>query len=273
MTKTILFTIKKGGVGKTTLATNQASLLALNNKKVLMIDLDPQGHVLAVFGKNPSNIKKNISLLATKKAKLEEIVKKVQLDEKTTMDVIPANADLQDFYDDKRTNYQLIATTIINISKTNKYDYVVIDTKPNWDDLISLCVQFADLVVSPILSGTKMVFALDDLKQVLEYLEQANKKTKTIIVPNRFTIKMKKDKKTGEKKQVKDRSSDFLPVIKNKFKGMKNVTVAEPINNSEQIENADSYFNKPIVCIKGVTAFNKAKRQQRALNELIVKNL
>jgi cellulose biosynthesis protein BcsQ len=58
MTKIILTNIEKGGTGKTELTVNQAYLLSLKGK-TLIIDLDSQGHVLASFGIDPNSFQVN----------------------------------------------------------------------------------------------------------------------------------------------------------------------------------------------------------------------
>ena len=70
--KTILFGIKKGGAGKTTIATNQAVLFSQKGK-TLLIDLDPQGNSSLYFGFDPNGVKSISKLIDAKENKLNYI--------------------------------------------------------------------------------------------------------------------------------------------------------------------------------------------------------
>ena len=92
MRKIISIANQKGGVGKTTTAINLSSSLAMAEKKVLLIDGDPQGNTTSGMGVDKASIeKKNLYHALIGRCSLEEIIVKTQI---PTLDVAPANQDL-----------------------------------------------------------------------------------------------------------------------------------------------------------------------------------
>src|SRR5688572_26968478 len=91
MGKTIAIANQKGGVGKTTTTINLGAALAQAGKRVLLVDLDPQGALSVGFGLNPDSLEKTLyDLLVDDNDRVSEVT----LHPREGLDVIPSNIDL-----------------------------------------------------------------------------------------------------------------------------------------------------------------------------------
>jgi ATPases involved in chromosome partitioning len=94
MSKTEIISIinQKGGVGKTTTAINLAAGLAFQNKKTLVVDLDPQGNATTGLGlSNSDNSNETIYAVLNGTKKFSEVIKKTRFQ---NLDLVPSNVDL-----------------------------------------------------------------------------------------------------------------------------------------------------------------------------------
>ena len=137
--KTILIANRKGGVGKTTTAINLATAFGLKGKKVLVIDLDTQGHIQYGFGYNKT-FKKGIhrSLIY---GKIDNII-----DTNFKISFIPAdiNFDISNIPNKKNRLKNLLKEV------KNDYDICIIDTPPTSDILLKNSLIASDYVLVPM---------------------------------------------------------------------------------------------------------------------------
>ena len=136
MSKTQIISVinQKGGVGKTTTVINLAAGLALLNKKILVVDLDPQGNATTGLGiSNSDNSDDTIYGVLNGTKKILEIIKKTQFQ---NIDLISSNVDLSGLEVETAgvTRRAFISKEQIMAylnDFNNKYEYVLIDCPPS----------------------------------------------------------------------------------------------------------------------------------------------
>ena len=131
MAKVVSFSNQKGGVGKTTSCVNISAQIASKGKKVLMIDMDPQGNATSGLGLEKSKIKKTTYDVIIGRCEIEDAIIKTRF---KNLSVVPANIDLAgaelELYElDENTNFSHLALDSIK----DDYDYIFIDCPPSLD--------------------------------------------------------------------------------------------------------------------------------------------
>ncbi len=100
MGKIIAFSNQKGGVGKTTTCVNMSACLAGLGKKVLLLDLDPQGNATSSLGIEKDENLKSIYNVITNDSNIEDVVRRTKY---KGLDIIPSDINFKKFtYDDKK---------------------------------------------------------------------------------------------------------------------------------------------------------------------------
>jgi chromosome partitioning protein len=147
---------RKGGCGKTMLSLNIAGALAAHGKRVLLIDLDPQGSLSEILHRYPDDVKRSISRSLVS-GHLEDALTGTAMPK---VDFVPADDELSDVNHgmdpvSRRTirgRERLLADLLARSEDlVNGYDIVIVDTPPDTKgELTSTAIVAADLIVVPI---------------------------------------------------------------------------------------------------------------------------
>ena len=166
MNRVIAIANHKGGVGKTTTAINLSACLADLGKKVLALDLDPQGNMTSGLGVDKDEIESSVYDLLIGNAGIEECICENVLD---NLDVLPSNIDLSAAEIEMIgvDNKEFIIKKEMEKIK-DKYDFVIIDCPPALSMLTINAMTTADSVLVPIQCE---YYALEGLSQLIHTIE------------------------------------------------------------------------------------------------------
>jgi len=215
---------QKGGVGKTTLTYNLGKALNLRNKKVLLIDLDPQGGLTLYAGFNPDSLKETVYQVLIGELPIKKAIKQVN-----GLEILPANIDLSGAEVEliNEIGRERILETALEEIK-NEYDYVLIDTSPHLGLLTINALVAADKVLIPVETKYLGVRGLAILFRMIEKIQRKLKPELGIcgIVPTFY-------ERTTHSRQVVEELKQYL---------QGKVKIFEPIKKT--VKFADSVAQK-----------------------------
>lgn len=170
MGRIIAITNQKGGVGKTTTSVNLSACLAYLGKKVLLIDIDPQGNATSGTGINKGELQGCIYNVLIDDETIENVTQKTKID---NLFVVPATISLAG------AEIELVSTISREVrlkhaleKVKDQYDYIIIDCPPSLGLLTLNALTAADAVIIPVQCE---YYALEGLSQLLSTVRLVQK--------------------------------------------------------------------------------------------------
>jgi chromosome partitioning protein len=203
-----LFLNFKGGTGKSVISANYGYRLAQHGFKVLMVDLDPQGHLTKCLGCDPENFSKTLYDVIINKVPIQSVITSTKL---STLELIPANLGLSPIelsLTGLHAREYKLRRVLADIE--DNYDIIVLDAPPNIGLLNLNAILSVDDLLVPVLAdflsydGLKILFeTLRDIEEDFEYLLQ-----NIFIFLNRYNESM--NISTRSRDAIRKNYSDYV---------------------------------------------------------------
>jgi chromosome partitioning protein len=195
MSRKIIYLNQKGGVGKTTLAHNSAYYLATKcKKKVLLVDLDPQGNTSEIYIED-KNSEPSVGVIFSQRSyNAENIISKAKVNNilVPNLDIIHSNKSISQSLKEipiRSAREKILSKSLSTI--VDKYDYIIIDCPASIEDSVINAIYFGDQFIIPVEMGG---FASSAIQDVLEIIAEVKEHTSLGSLLESQSVKFIKNK-------------------------------------------------------------------------------
>ena len=248
MAKVFAITNQKGGVGKTTTAINLSTCISFYQKRVLLIDIDPQGNTSSGIGLDRLKIKRCVYDVLINQVPINEVIMQTQI---KNLDVLPSTIQLAGA-EIELVNYISRENKLKHAIKPIKddYEYIIIDCPPSLGLLTLNSLTAADSVIIPIQCE---YYALEGISQLLNTINLVRENLNSTLEIEGILFTMY-DSRTNL-------SRDVVEEVRKYFRGKIFKSV---IPRNVRVSEAPSY-GKPVVVYdkksKGAIAYKKLAKE------------